>query len=125
MPTQMGISSLYATLVFIGTIAPIVLHIYAPVAFYTTISVVFAIIYVTLLLVWDLESLKRRNILMIVVSTVFAIGIIILTRSFKLWWLLLIWFCLMPLSLWLISRFKTKSCKYYLAHLGVLLLIIG
>lgn len=115
----------YAALVFFGTIAPIVLHIEISVAFYTAISVVFAIIYVTLLLVWDLESLKRRNILMIVVSTVFVIGIIILTRSFKLWWLLLIWFCLMPLSLWLISRFKTKSCKYYLAHLGVLLLVIG
>lgn len=116
---------IYASLVFFGTIAPIVLHIEAPVTFYTCISVMLTLIYVTLLLVWDLEALKRRNILMIVVSTIFIIGIIILTRSLELWWLLLIWFCLMPLSLWLISGFKTKSWKYYLPHIGVLLLIIG
>lgn len=115
----------YAALVFLGTVAPIVLHIETPVAFYTVISVVFTLIYVTLLLAWDIESLKSRNILMIAVSTAFVIGIIILTRSLMFWWLLLIWFCLMPLSLWLISGFKTKSWKYYLAHLGVLLLVIG
>lgn len=115
----------YATLIFIGTIAPIVLHIETPVLYYTAISVVFTLIYITLLLVWDLESLKSRNILMIAVSTILVIGIIILTRSISFWWLTLLWFCLMPLSLWLVSGFKTKSWKYYLAHLGVLLLVIG
>ena len=115
----------YATLVFFGTIAPIVLHVKTPVAYYTAISVVFTLIYVALLLVWDLESLKSRNILMIAVSTAFVIGIMILTRSIRFWWLILLWFCLMPLSLWTVSRFKTKSWKYYLAHLGVILLVIG
>lgn len=115
----------YAALVFFGTMAPIVLHIETPVAYYTAISVVFAVIYVTLLLVWDLEALKRRNILMIAVSTVFVIGIIMLSRSLRFWWMLLIWLCLMPLSLWLIGGFKTRNWKYYLPHIGVLLLIIG
>mgnify|MGYP000879200218 CR=1 FL=1 len=116
---------IYASLIFFGTIAPIVLHIETPVAYYTAISIIFTLIYVTLLLTWDMECLKRQNILMIAVSTAFVIGIIILTRSLVFWWLLLVWFCLMPLSLWLISGFKTKSWKYYLTHLGILLLVIG
>ena len=115
----------YAALVFFGTIAPIILHIETPVSYYNAISVVFTLISVTLLLVCDLESLKSRNISMIAVSTVFVIAIIILTRSLRFWWLLLIWYCLMPISLWIVSRFKTKIWKYYLAHLGVLLLVIG
>ena len=31
----------------------------------------------------------------------------------------------MPLSLWLVCLFRTKSLKYYFSHLGVLFLIIG
>lgn len=115
----------YAISIFIGTIAPIVLHIETPVSYYTAISIVFTLVYITLLLVWDLESLKSRSFLMIAVSTILVIGIITLTRSIKFWWLLLLWFCLMPLSLWLVSGFKAKSWKYYLTHMGVLLLVIG
>lgn len=115
----------YAALIFIGTIAPIVLHIDTPVSYYTAISIVFTLIYITLLLLWDLKALKSWNILMIVVSTILVIGVIILTRSVKLWWLLLLWLCLMPISLWFLCRFKTKGWRYYLSHLGVLLLVIG
>lgn len=116
---------IYAALIFLGTIAPIVIRIETPDSYYTAISVVFTLIYITLLLVWDLEALKGRNILMLTISTILVIGIIILTRSVRFWWLLLLWFCLMPLSLWLVWGFKTKSWKYYVSHLGVLLLIIG
>ncbi len=115
----------YAALIFIGTIIPIVLHIETPVAFYTSISIVFTLVYIILLLLWDLETLKNRNILMIAVSTILLIGIITAIGSIRFWWMLLLWFCMMPLSLWIVSGFKAKSRKYYLAHLGVLLLIIG
>jgi hypothetical protein len=115
----------YATLIFIGTITPLALHIETPVSYYTAISIVFTLIYITLLLLWDLKSLKSRNILMIAVSTILVIGMIILTRSVRLWWLLLLWFCLMPISLWFLSGFKTKGWRYYLTHLAVLLLVIG
>lgn len=116
---------IYATLIFLGTIAPIVLHIETPASYYTAISVVFTLTYITLLLVWDLEFLRDRIILTITVSTILIIGIIIFTKSIRFWWLLLLLFCLMPPSLWLVSGFKTKSLRYYLTHLGVLLLIIG
>lgn len=62
---------------------------------------------------------------MIAISTALVIGIIILSGSIKLWWLLLLWICLMPFSLWLGSCFQPKNWKYYLSHLGVVRLIVG
>jgi cytochrome c-type biogenesis protein CcmF len=116
---------IYAVLIFIGTIAPLFSYIKTPVSYYTFISIVFISVYITLILLWDLLSLKSRNISMIAVSTILVSGIIILTRSARFWWLLLLWFCLMPISLWLVSGFKTKCWSYYIAHLGILLLVIG
>lgn len=115
----------YAALILIGTVAPLVLNIETPLAYYTAISIAFALTYSILLLIWDFERLKRRNILMIAVSTIFIIGIMALTGSIKIWWLLLLWVCLMPLSLWLVCGFRAKSWKYYLSHMGVVLLIVG
>lgn len=115
----------YAALIFLATVAPIILKYNTPIAFYTTISIIFAISYSLLLLLHDLEWLKKRNILMMLVSTLIIAGIIILFDSVRLWWLLLLWICLMPLSLWLVYGFRKKSSKYYLSHIGVLFLIIG
>jgi len=115
----------YAALIFIGTVSPIILKINTPIIYYSAISIAFASIYSILLLVWDLEWLKRRNILMLVVSTIFVMGMIVLSGSIKFWWLLLLWICLMPPSLWLVSGFRTKSLNYYFSHLGMVLLILG
>ena len=115
----------YAALIFIGTVTPIILNIETPIAYYTAISIAFALIYSVLLLVWDLEWLKKRNILMILVSTILVISIMVISGSVSFWWLLFLWACLMPLSLWLVSGFRTKSWKYYLSHMGVVLLISG
>lgn len=116
--------NVYAALIFIGTVAPIFLNIEPPITYYTAISIAFALSYSILLLVWDWEWLKKRNILMIAVSTVLVIGIMVISGS-VFWWLLFLWACLMPLSLWLVSGFRTKSWKYYLSHVGVVLLIAG
>jgi len=115
----------YAALIFIGTVAPLILHIETPIAYFTAISIAFVLAYSMLLIAWDLEWLKRRNLLMIIVSTILVIGIMALSGTVKFCWLLLLWICLMPLSLWLVSGFKTKNWKYYLSHIGMVLLIIG
>lgn len=115
----------YAALIFIGTVSPIVLNIETPIAYYNVISIVFALIYSVLLLLWDLKRLKKCNILMIAVSTMLVIGIMAVSGSASFWWLLFLWASLMPLSLWLVSGFRTKSWKYYLSHVGVVLLITG
>jgi len=115
----------YAALILIGTLAPIILQVKTPVIYYTAISVIFVLIYNALLLVWDWDCLKKRSVSMIAISTALIIGIIGITSSDSFWWLLVLWYCLMPPSLWLASRFQAKSWKYYLTHLGVVLLVIG
>jgi len=73
----------------------------------------------------EIELVKRKSILMMGVSTILIIGILFLYQTTKVCWLLLLWICFMPLSLWIVSGFKTKSHKYYLCHIGAILLIIG
>jgi len=114
----------YAALIFIGTVGPMILNIDTPTVFYTAVSSAFVLAYSILLLLGDMKWLKRRSILMIVISTMLLIGIMALYGSNHLWWLILLWICLMPLSLWLAAGFPRKW-KYYLPHLGVLLLMIG
>lgn len=115
----------YAALIFIGTVAPIVFKLDTPVAFFSGISIVFVLAYSTLLLKWDFRWLNRRHLLMIVVSTFLVIAMMVSSDASKLWWLLLIWVCLMPFSLWIVCGFRTKSWKFCVPHFGMILLIIG
>ena len=117
--------NIYAGLIFLGTIFPIIFNYDTPVTYYAVVSIIFVLIYSSNLLLLDSECLKRKSILMMIVSTLLIIGIIMLFHTTKFWWLLLLWFCSMPISLWLVSGFRPKSCKYYLCHIGVVLLIIG
>ncbi|MGI6167802.1 MAG: cytochrome c biogenesis protein CcsA, partial [Eubacteriales bacterium] len=115
----------YAALVFLGTVAPIVLRTTTPMAYYTAISTAFALAYSALLLARDFEILKRLNIPMILFSAALTAGIAVLARTTNLFWLFVIWAALMPLSLWLADRFRQSGMRYYLRHLGVLLIIVG
>jgi cytochrome c biogenesis factor len=38
---------------------------------------------------------------------------------------LLFWFCVSPLSLWITDGFKSRDAKYYVYHIGMILLIAG
>ncbi|MDD3414699.1 MAG: cytochrome c biogenesis protein CcsA [Lachnospiraceae bacterium] len=117
--------NIYAELIFLGTISPLIFKYDTPIAYYTVISIVFVLIFSSNLLLFDIELLKRKSILMMIVSTLLIIGTIMLFHTTSFWWLLLLWFCSMPISLWLVSGFRTQSRKYYLCHIGVVLLIIG
>ncbi|HKM35928.1 MAG TPA: cytochrome c biogenesis protein CcsA [Lachnospiraceae bacterium] len=117
--------NIYAGLIFLGTISPIIFKYDTPISYYALVSIAFVLIYSFNLLLLDKEWLKRKSTLMIVGSTVLIIGIIILFHTAEVWWLLLIWLVFMPLSLWLVCGFRTKRRNYYLCHIGVVLLIIG
>lgn len=117
--------NIYAGLIFLGTISPIIFKYDTPITYYNVISIVFVVIYTLKLLLLDIECLRRKSFLMMIMSTIFIIGIIILFHTTQFWWLLLLWFCSMPISLWLVSGFRTQNRKYYLCHIGVALLIIG
>lgn len=115
----------YAALVFLGTVAPIVLRTTTPMAYFTAISTAFALAYPALLTARDFAILKRLNIPMILISAALTAGIAVLVRTTNIFWLFVIWAALMPLSLWLADRFRQSDTRYYLRHLGVLLIIIG
>jgi Cytochrome c biogenesis factor len=114
----------YAALIFIGTAAPIFIRSEMPVVFYNAVSVVFIFAYSALLLVQNIGWLKKRWLYMTVISTLIVVGIIAVSHSDRLGWLLLLWICFMPASLWLASGFP-NGWKYYLTHTGISLLIIG
>lgn len=116
---------IYAALIFAGTVAPIVSGIETPKLYYTIISTIFALVYTALLLLYDREKLKKRSILTILISTVIMTAIIVATGSADYFWLAVIWICLMPISLWIVSLFKPKKTEYYLLHGGLILMIAG
>ncbi len=115
----------YATLILLGTITPIFLGFDTPILFYNVISIIFVCFYCLALLLVDLNSLKKRNILMIMVSTLFVLSFIMNYGYATLGWLMLLWLCTMPLSLWIVSSVHSHHKNYYFSHLGALLLIIG
>ena len=114
-----------SVLIALGTIAPLVFDFNTPVEYYTTVAIIFAVAYSLLLLAQDWEELKRRNLLMMALSTAAVIGITVATGSTNIGLILLVWLCLMPLSLWIACRFKTRNRRYYLFHIGMILLILG
>lgn len=116
---------LYAFLIASGTLLPLIFGIVVSTGYFTIISIAFAVSYCVMLLLRDLEMLKKRSLFMLIISTLGAIGIALLTDCFNLEMIILMWICLMPLSLWICSGFKTQNLKYYLVHIGFLLLIIG
>lgn len=115
----------YAFMIFVGTIAPLVSNINTPAEYYNAVSIIFALVYTALLLIWDWAALKRRNLQMMALSTVAVIAAAFALGSDKLFWLLILWACFMPLSLWIVSGFKTQSWRYYIPHIGMTLLILG
>jgi len=115
----------YAALIFLGTVSPLIIKAETPMAYYTAISVAFALCYIVLLLLRESEQLKKRAVPAMAIRTIFGIGVIASTRTDKLWWLLLLWACFLLLSAWLASGFRQRRARYYISHLGALLLIIG
>ncbi|MGE4486009.1 MAG: cytochrome c biogenesis protein CcsA [Oscillospiraceae bacterium] len=114
----------YAALIFAGTIAPLILNIEITTAYYTTASVIFVLTYSGMLLKMEHCRLKKRSIPMAVISTALVIAIMVISGSGKFGWLMLLWVCLMPVSLWVASGFP-RGWEFYLPHFGVTLLIVG
>jgi cytochrome c-type biogenesis protein CcmF len=115
----------YALFIFLGTIAPLIINIDTPMEFYLVISIIFVLAYTVLLLTWDLGILVRKNLWMMAISTVFVIVVALATHTANYGWLVLLWMCLMPLSLWIVSGFGTQNWKFYLLHIGMVLMIAG
>jgi hypothetical protein len=115
----------YAILIFLGTIAPLICGIDTPTIYYTIISIAFVLCYSILLLLWDSKMLKRRNMAMMAISTGITMLIALAYGAVNYGWYILLWICLMPLSLWIVSGYITQGWRYYLLHIGMVLMIAG
>ena len=115
----------YAALVFAGTIAPLVIGADTPVAYYTAISVAFTLAYTALLLWQDKETLIRRGMAMLAAGTAVTVGAAFALGRVRVWPLLLLWVCVMPLALWAVSGFRPQCWRYYLRHAGIVLMVLG
>jgi cytochrome c-type biogenesis protein CcmF len=117
--------NVYAGLILVGTVAPLLMGSETPKAYYAVISAVFALAFAAILLVWHEAALKKHFIGMMALGTALTVGVIAVTgASFSLW-VLVIWACLLPPSLWIVNRFKTENSRFYLLHTGLCLLIAG
>ncbi len=115
----------FAGLVFLGTIVPLILSAEAPQAYYDGISIAFALSYAALMLAWDWQAAKRYAVGTMALATLAVLCAVLLLRPSNIFFVLLLWFCLLPLSLWAVSGFKTQNWKFCVLHTGITLLIIG
>jgi hypothetical protein len=92
---------------------------------YAAIAVTFALTYTVLLLIQDKQALKRHSFAMMGLSAAVVIGTAFALGATVLWMLLLLWVCLMPICLWAVSGFKAQGLRFYLNHIGMVLMIIG
>ena len=117
--------NIYAGLVLAGTVAPLATGGATPEAYYIAVSVLFAFAFAATLLLWNVAVLKAHCIGMLALGTAGTIGAIAVTGAPFSLWLLVIWVCLLPPSLWIVNRFKTENGRFYLLHTGLCLLIAG
>lgn len=114
----------YAALILLGTAAPLFLGAETPVSYYTAVSVVFALALSVLFLLHDRETLKKHGAGMAAVSAALVVAVTAAAGADRLGWLLFLWICLMPLSLWIVGGFP-GGARFILPHLAVLLLVCG
>lgn len=116
---------IFAGLIFVGTIAPIISKAQTSVIYYTSISIAFIIIIVFSMLFKDKDILKKRVILIIIISIAAVSAIAIIANYYNILWLSLIFILILPLSAFIVNGQARKRWRYYLMHTGVIILIIG
>lgn len=115
----------YGGAVLLGTVAPLILHWQTPVAYYTAVSVVFVLVYAALLVYRDLDTARQKYMGVMVLATVLTAAVALGTGTARFGWLMLLWVCVLPLSVWIAGVFRAHGFRYYLLHTGALLMIAG
>ncbi|NMC55968.1 MAG: cytochrome c biogenesis protein CcsA [Eubacteriaceae bacterium] len=116
---------IFACFILLGTIAPIISKTHTTAIYYVTISMTFAAAAITILVLKDKEIFKKRGALIIVLSAAAAAVIGIAVHQFKILWMLFLLISFLPLFLFVAGKSARKYWKYYLAHIGLVFLIIG
>ena len=123
LPIFRWVTYSYAALIFIATIFPLLTNIVMPTYFYNSLSVVYVVINVLLLISQNVKVFTNRFVLICVLNT-FLIVLIIITFHVMSIWLLLLW--LTFLSIWVLAfSLNWKNLSFTVSHLAALLLFAG
>lgn len=124
----------FATLMFLGTIFPLISGIAVPMAFFNYSALFFSMVLVILFIAQHYIRFKEYCFGILFTSAIITAAICLIMKFTLLTWLLVLWVFLIPLVLWTINILRTKP-KYHIkmikcssaaiAHLGVVLLILG
>lgn len=124
----------FAALVFLGTIFPLISGASITTVFFNYSALFFSIAFVILFIAERYTSFKEVFFKVIFVSAIITALICISMKITSLIWLLLLWILLIPLVLWMINTISLKPTLHLkkiknpfaaLAHVGVMLLILG
>lgn len=116
---------MFACFVLLGTIAPIISKAHTSAIYYITVSIIFVIAAIIIMLSKEKEIIKKWAAVIIALSAAAVAAIGFTVHEFKLVWMLFLLICFMPVFLFITNGQARKRWKYYLAHIGFIILIIG
>lgn len=116
---------IFASFILLGTIAPIISKAHTPKVYYITISIIFIIAAIIIMLLKEKDIFKKRGAAIIALSAAAAIATGFAVHEFEILWLLFLLICFLPLFLFIVSGQIKKRWKAYIAHIGLIILIIG
>jgi len=124
-----ALSYIYATIIFVATVIPIIFSIEVSLTFYNVTTAIYALLISLMLLLYQHARTKKielkHYIYILVLNTILTIVIILFFRAINFQILLLFWACLIPLSLYIISIKQVYRSAYKISHFFVILLILG
>ena len=124
----------FAVLIFLGTIFPLILGVAVPMAFFNYSALLFSMVLVILFIAQYYVRFKENGFKILFTSAIITAAICLIMKFTSLTWMLVLWVFLIPLVLWMVNILRTKpklhikmikSYSAVIAHIGVILLILG
>ena len=115
----------YSMILLVATLIPVLTTIETPTAFYNITATMFAVIMCCLLIWYQARLVLSRYIAILVVNTIITAAILLLFRGISVFYVVLFWICMIPLSLYIVTFCRTVKSSYATSHLFVVLLILG
>ena len=115
----------YSIILLIATLIPVLTTIAIPIAFYNITATMFAVVMCCLLLWYQARLVLSKYIPILFVNTIITACILLLFRDISAFYVVLFWICMIPLSLYIVTLFRTIKSSYATSHMFVVLLILG
>ncbi len=116
---------IYACFVLLGTIAPIISKSHTSATYYVTASSIFAVAAIIIMLLKEKEIIKKWTAVIIALSAAAAAAICFTLHEIKILSIVFLLICFIAIFSFIASGQIRKRLKYYFAHIGFIILLIG